>query len=254
MDTDPTHVDPINSKFSQLLNFQQLHSYKLQSSKLELINIPIQILNNTMISMERVTSLLYNAAVEGSVTDLLELLQQGRLILDRLTALNGITETPLHVAALLGHTAFAKEVLNRKPQLAKEMDSQRSSPLHLAYAKGYVEIVKLLLVVSPDMCFVGDKDGLNPLQLAAIKGRVDVLRELVGVAPEAARATTADRGDTIMHWCVKYNQLEAMRLLAEMMHDDYEFVNAKDYYGMNILHLAVTDKHIEVYTFIFLLL
>lgn len=209
------------------------------------VDHPKRLINNMIImNMEKMASMVYDAALEGSVTDLLELLQRDSLILDRLTALNGITETPLHVASLLGHTDFAKEILHQKPQLAKELDSQRSSPLHLASAKGYVETVKALVIVCPDMCFAGDKDGLNPLQLAAIKGRVDVLRELIGIAPVAARATT-DEGETILHLCVKYNQLEAMRLLVEVI-DDFEFVNAKDDYGMNILHYSVSDKQIQV--------
>lgn len=191
------------------------------------------------------TNMLYNAAFEGSVTALLELLRQDRLILDRITSANGITETPLHVAATLGHIDFVKEILHRKPQLAKELDSQRSSPLHLASAKGYVEIVKALVAVSPALCFARDRDGRNPLQLAATKGRVDVLRELLRVAPDAARHT-AGQGETTLHLCVKHNQLEALRLLVEAMGDDYEFVNAKDDYGMNILHLAIADKQIEV--------
>ncbi|XP_048330939.2 ankyrin repeat-containing protein BDA1 [Ziziphus jujuba] len=198
--------------------------------------------------METMTNRLYNAAYEGSVTALLELLQQDRLILDRMASLNGITETPLHVAAILGHTDFVKEILHRKPQLAKELDSKRSSPLHLASAKGHVEIVKALVVISPALCHAGDRDGRNPIQLAAMNGRVDVLVELLRVAPDAAR-NTAGQGETILHLCVKHNQLEALRLLVEVM-GDYELVNAKDDYGMNILHLAVADKQIETTKFL----
>ncbi|KAF3446084.1 hypothetical protein FNV43_RR11263 [Rhamnella rubrinervis] len=200
--------------------------------------------------MEDMTSRLYSAAVKGSVTDLLELLQQDRLILDRLTSANGFTtETPLHVAAMLGHTQFVKEILDRKPQLAKESDSQRYLALHLASAKGHVEIVKALVFVSPVMCFARDKDGLNPLQLAAIKGRIGVVRELVKVVPDAARATCG-QGETILHLCVKHNQLDVIRLLVDQVMGNYEFVNAKDHYGMTILHLAVADKQIETTRFL----
>ncbi|KAF3446088.1 hypothetical protein FNV43_RR11267 [Rhamnella rubrinervis] len=190
-----------------------------------------------MMNMEKITSMVYNAALEESVTDLLELLQQDRLILDRLTVFNGVTETPLHVASLLGHTDFAKEILHQKPQLAKELDSQRSSPLHLASAKGYVEIVKALVIVSPHICFAGDKDGLNPLQLAAMKGRVDVLRELMGIAPEATRATT-DQGETILHEAfggVADKQLQTTKFLISNTKIEVNAVNANGLTALDIV-------------------
>ena len=53
-------------------------------------------------------------------------------------------------------------------------------------------------------------------------------------------------GETILHLCVKHNQLEALKVLFENT-DDSEFLNAKYDYGMSILHLAVADKQIEVW-------
>lgn len=73
---------------------------------------------------------LYEAAAEGDVLTLHELIQHDSLLLDRLT-ITCFTETPLHIAAL---------------------DFRKSSALHVASIKGYVEIVKELLVVNSDMC------------------------------------------------------------------------------------------------------
>lgn len=120
-------------------------------------------------------SKLYEAALAGSINTLLQLLQQDRLILER-AAMNCPSETPLHVAALLGHEDFAKEILRQKPGIAGELDSRKLSALHIASQKGYVGIVKALLEVNPDMCSAKDIDGKNPLHLAAIKGRIDVLK------------------------------------------------------------------------------
>ncbi|XP_059630177.1 ankyrin repeat-containing protein At5g02620-like [Cornus florida] len=157
---------------------------------------------------------------------------------------NCFNETVLHVAVLQGHENFVKEILQRKPELAGELDSQQSSPLHLASANGNVEIVELLLLVKPDMCGVLDGDGRNPLHLAAINGRVDVLDKLIQASPSAARAPL-DHGQTnIMHLCVQHNQLEALKLLVEEMNDE-EFVNSKDEHEATILQVAVADKQIE---------
>lgn len=97
-------------------------------------------------------SKLYEAALAGSVTSLLELLQKERLILGTAT-INGPSETHLHVAALLGHEDFAKEILRQEPGIAGESDSRKSSALHIASQKGYVGIVKALLEVNPHMCY-----------------------------------------------------------------------------------------------------
>lgn len=185
--------------------------------------------------------LLYEASLDGNSTALLILLQEDPLILDRVT-LNNNDDMPLHVASMLGHIEFVKEIVIRKPHLAMEPDSQRRLPLHIASAKGHVEVVKALVSASPETCLARDRDGRNPLHLAAIKGRYDVVKELVQAHPHAARAMVQQ--ETILHLCVKRNQLEILKFLAER--GDHEFVNSKDADGNNILHLAVADKQIEV--------
>lgn len=143
---------------------------------------------------------------------------------------------------MLGHVDFAKEILKRKPEFTKQLDSQRSSPLHLASAKGGVEVVKALLFFDPDMCLGRDKDGRNPLHIAAMKGRIEVLRELVQVRPQTVQARVD--GETVLHICVNYNQLETLKLLIERI-DDEQLLNAQDDYGHTILHLAVADKQFQ---------
>ncbi|XP_057958382.1 ankyrin repeat-containing protein BDA1-like [Malania oleifera] len=197
--------------------------------------------------MERMEQRLYGAAVEGSVSSLLELLQEDGLILDRVIV-NCFSETPLHIAAMLGHADFAKEILRRKPELAGELDSRRSLPLHLASAKGNLEIVEVLLANNPDMCLACDKYGRNPLHLAVMKGRIDVLKELVATKPSAAKVEV-DHGESMLHLCVRYNEFEALKLLVKALNDN-ELVNARDDNENTILHLAVADKQIETISFL----
>eukprot|EP00261_Vitis_vinifera_P033543 XP_019074786.1 PREDICTED: ankyrin-3-like isoform X4 [Vitis vinifera] len=195
---------------------------------------------------ERMEQMLYEAAAQGSVTSLYELLLKDPLIIDRVML--NYTETPLHIAALLGHADFAKEILLQKPELAAELDYRRSSPLHLAAAKGYIEIVKELLFVNPEMCLACDRDGRNPVHLAAMRGHVHVLKELVQAKPHATWAALP-RGETILHLCVKHNQLEALKLLVETA-DAHEIMSAKDDNGFTILHLAVADKQLETINYL----
>ncbi|TXG61829.1 hypothetical protein EZV62_013192 [Acer yangbiense] len=163
--------------------------------------------------MERI----YEAAVEVSVISLLNLLQEDPLVLDRFMV-GCYAETPLHIASMLGHLDFVQEILNRKPEMAGELDARKSSPLHLATAKGYLEIVKKILSVNPEMCFARDHDGRNPLHIATIKGHFSVLRDC---------------------------QLEILKLLVETIGDN-GFLNSKDDDGNTILHTAAADKQVQV--------
>lgn len=188
---------------------------------------------------------LHEAAMKGSVTSLQELLQQNPDILNKSASSSLSDDTPLHVAAFLGNTAFATQLLTQKPELATELNSHCSSPLHVAAAKGYAEIVKELLSVNTDMCFTKDRDGRTPLHLAAIKGRVEVLNEMVRVKPEATRALTGG-GESGLHLCLKNNRFEAFKVLVESMGKEDQFVNWRDSEGNSVLHIAVAKKQLEV--------
>ncbi|KAL0394206.1 UNVERIFIED_CONTAM: hypothetical protein Slati_4386800 [Sesamum latifolium] len=168
--------------------------------------------------MERLETELFEAAAKGSITSLQELLKKDPLILDRVVV-QIFSETPLHVAAMLGHVDFVKEIIRIKPQLITELNPFRSSPLHLASAKGYVDVVMVLLSVDPRMCLARDKNGMTPLHLSAIKGRL---------------------------------QVEALKLLLDTISDP-EFINSKDTDGNTILHLAVADKQVETINFLLIM-
>ncbi|XP_031112779.1 ankyrin repeat-containing protein NPR4-like isoform X2 [Ipomoea triloba] len=194
---------------------------------------------------------VFEAALEGDVATLKRLLHEDPLILDR-TIVNIYSETPLHVAAMLGYHDFVKEIITRKPQLTKELNSKHSSPLHLAAAKGHVDVVRALVLADPGMCKGRDRDGLTPVHLAAMKGRVEVLKELIDAI--SCRSGLVDMmgvdnerlGESILHMCVKHSQLEALKIVVEMIGDGGGgFVNCRDSFGNTILHLAVADKQFE---------
>nr|GLL47023.1 ankyrin repeat-containing protein ITN1-like [Ipomoea trifida] len=102
------------------------------------------------------------------------------------------------------------------------------------------------------MCKGRDRDGLTPVHLAAIKGRVDVLKELINAISISGLVDMMGVGDerlgeSILHMCVKHSQLEALKIMVEMIGDRGEdFVNCRDAFGNTILHLAVTDNQIEI--------
>lgn len=195
---------------------------------------------------------LHDAAIEGDVPSLLDLLQEDPFILDRCNVERSgcFVQSPLHVASSLGHFKFTTEILSRKPELTEELDQlKRSSPLHIASAKGHLEIVKTLLAVNPNMCFARDQDGRNPVHVAATSGQVHVLDELLRAKPQAAKERT-NSGETALHLCVKHSQPEALKFIINAT-DDGELLNSKDGDGNTVLHLAVAAKQLEVRTTIY---
>lgn len=187
---------------------------------------------------------LSDAAMEGSVKKLNDLIQQDPLVLDR-ALVSCFSETPLHIASMLGHLDLVKELLSRKPEFATELDSRGSTPLHLAAAKGHVEVVRELLWADNAACLVRNQDGRTALHVAAVKGRAEVVGELVKARSESTRALT-DRGESVMHLCVGSNRLEGLRVLVESVGKDDEVLNWKDGNGNTILHIAVAKKQLEV--------
>ncbi|KAL6220949.1 hypothetical protein ACLB2K_008702 [Fragaria x ananassa] len=191
---------------------------------------------------------LSDAAMEGSVKKLNDLIQQDPLVLDR-ALVSCFSETPLHIASMLGHLDLVKELLSRKPEFATELDSRGSTPLHLAAAKGHVEVVRELLWADNAACLVRNQDGRTALHVAAVKGRAEVVGELVKARSESTRALT-DRGESVMHLCVGSNRLEGLRVLVESVGKDDEVLNWKDGNGNTILHIAVAKKQLEMIKFL----
>ena len=161
-------------------------------------------------------------------------------------AVMGDAETHLRDAAFKGDAATLKRLIREDPLLLDKvsLNCQDMNPLHTAASFGHVEFVQEILEVNDEMCLARDPRGRNPLHLAAIKGRVPVLQQLIRAKPLAAREKVAG-GGTVLHLCVQYNQLEALKFLLQTIKDD-EFVNLKDGDGMTVLHLAICDGQNKV--------
>ncbi|GMN59911.1 hypothetical protein TIFTF001_029006 [Ficus carica] len=191
---------------------------------------------------------LYEASIEGSLLTFNSLIQKDPLILSKIS-LTPFNETPLHITALLGHHDFTRQLLFHKPKLSSELDSRQRSPLHLASAEGHTEVVRVLLQENGDvnMCLAKDQDGKIPLHYAAMRGRIDVIKLLIGVRKESVLEVMPD-GQTVLHLCVRYNHLEALKLLVELevAYENCRFLNSKGSAdGNTILHLAVMLKQVE---------
>jgi ankyrin repeat protein len=187
---------------------------------------------------------LFDAAFRGDVNTLQELIGEDPLILHTVTVTT--SNTPLHVAALLGHTQFAMKVMQNYPGLADELNQQGLSPIHLASAKGHLEIVKQMLVLRPNLALIKDEDGNIPLHSAAIRGRREILTQLF--TNESANELTSSR-ETVLHLAVKHNRYQALELLIQLANQyqiGNELFNAVDAGGNTIFHLACAGKKSKV--------
>ncbi|XP_052885353.1 uncharacterized protein LOC108484964 [Gossypium arboreum] len=147
---------------------------------------------------------------------------------------------------MLGNSKFVDELLTRMHELANELNSQRQSLLHLAATKGNHQIVTRLMQVNLDMCLVCNLDGRNPLHIATMKGYIYVLVKLFYGKPWTARSLMA-QGDTILHGCVRCNQLEALELLAIkfLIYREEVDKNRKNKDGLKVLNLLSQSQRDE---------
>ncbi|RVX15385.1 Ankyrin repeat-containing protein BDA1 [Vitis vinifera] len=189
--------------------------------------------------------MMFKAARDGNVVDLFNLLEADPLILERLVTASA--DTPLHVAAMLGHLDFVKEVIKHKSNVVeyvKELNQQGFSPMHLAAAHGHVDVVRRLIEISSELCCLKGRDGMTPLHCASVKGRAETMNLLLSASPLCVLEVT-ERGETALHIAVKNNQLDALRVLVEWLWRSKTLVviNSKDGDGNTVLHLAAARKN-----------
>ncbi|XP_078149985.1 uncharacterized protein LOC144545269 [Carex rostrata] len=127
--------------------------------------------------METLFTRLEEASHAGDVNSLKELLNQDKHLLEKVNGRTSVGDNPLHIAAMLGHADFVREVIYCKPELVKELNGQGLSPLHLATAHGHVTVVKELLMDGSDLCLISEEqEGLLPLHIA-VKKRTVIVKE-----------------------------------------------------------------------------
>ncbi|KAM1549349.1 hypothetical protein ACFX1Z_010413 [Malus domestica] len=191
---------------------------------------------------------VYKASRTGGVEYLNILIENDPEILRRISLQAGETGTPLHVSALLGHAEFTKALCTHNPKLAERVDADRRTPLHLASAEGHKDTVEALLSVYADACLHFDENGRIPLHYAAMRGEVEVLQKLIDKNPESIYVKVENGSkETVLHLCIKHNQLECLKVLITRDDHNGEFLNSRAGCdgGVTILHLALMLRQIK---------
>ncbi|XP_064989645.1 ankyrin repeat-containing protein BDA1-like [Musa acuminata AAA Group] len=190
---------------------------------------------------------LEEAAYAGDLTLLRRLLQEDRLLLHRQAiAVAHLSDSPLHIAASLGHSDLVREILAVNPELAHGHNREGLSALHLAAAQSHLSVVNELLqyAAAANLCLATDNDGFMPAHTAALRGKLDALTVLLDACPESSRAVTS-QGDSILHLTVKSNSFETVQFLLNRTDENDELLNSGDAKGNTVLHLAVARKQLQ---------
>ncbi|XP_047952521.1 ankyrin repeat-containing protein NPR4-like [Salvia hispanica] len=98
-----------------------------------------------------------------------------------------------------------------------------------------------LFLMAPETCWWRDCRDMNPVHIAAINGHVNILEEFLQINSPSSMERV-HRGDTLLHLCIKHNQLDCLKFLVGKLG---ELVWAKDDDGDTILHLAVRFNQLE---------
>jgi ankyrin repeat protein len=85
--------------------------------------------------------------------------------------------TPLHSAAMQGHSVICEELLGAGAQVNVQTDPQGYAPLHSAAFAGHIEVLRVLLAHGAD-CTLVNYRGERPADTARRTGQAEAVRVL----------------------------------------------------------------------------
>jgi len=148
--------------------------------------------------------------------------------------------TPLHYAAIKGHTEIARLIVENV-EVKNPGDDRDQTPLHFAALHGNTEIARLI------MENVGEKNpvnkfGLTPLHMAAQNGYTEIARLIVENVDDKNPGDYV--GNTPLHNAVAWRvgHMEIARLIMDNLEDKNPGNNG----GRTPLHEAAQRGHIEI--------
>ncbi|XP_038988012.1 protein ACCELERATED CELL DEATH 6-like [Phoenix dactylifera] len=149
--------------------------------------------------------------------------------------------TALHAAVLLS-LEITQDLLDRKPMLAKGVDSSGRIPLHYAASDGHHDTVKLLLERDPSTAYLSDaKYGLFPIHIAAMMGNIPIVDQILKQCPDTDELLDKE-GKNFLHVAFKRGKLYLVKRIISRRPDLRKLLNDQDNEGNTPLHTAVKNS------------
>ncbi|KAK2128526.1 hypothetical protein NOF04DRAFT_1244896 [Fusarium oxysporum II5] len=144
--------------------------------------------------------------------------------------------TPLHLAALHGHSTVSKQLLKSGAKTNGQAVSGDTA-LHFAVLQGHQSIMKYLLERDPNLVSVADGQSHTPLFSAVFRGSSSAVRLLLDKRADLRALDTY--GNSVLHHAVNTEKSSVIKLLLDSGSD----VNRQNAQGRTPLHLAIVGDH-----------
>ncbi|XP_024043163.1 ankyrin repeat-containing protein BDA1 [Citrus clementina] len=174
---------------------QEIEYMLCSAGALEATSLPIMA-NCT--NVLRTDQRLNEAAQARNVDALYELIWEDAYFLDQIDRVPFV-DTPLHIAASMGHVNFALEIMRLKPSFARKQNQYGFSPLHLALQNSHTQMVTIR------------KETV--LHVAAKNDKFEVLKVMLGwlryVNKDDIINRKDDEGNILLHISISRSHIQA---------------------------------------------
>ncbi|KAF7040790.1 hypothetical protein CFC21_050670 [Triticum aestivum] len=144
----------------------------------------------------------------------------------------------LHAAAGNGTEDVAKEIMEKRPALAREAAKDGNTPTMLAVIYAKVAVLRVLLEHDSSLGYEISKQGYPLLCAAADRGHVDVAQVLLKHCPDALYHNTSGEICTCLHHAVRGGHMKFVKFILKKKQLQ-KVVNMQDSSGKTALHYAV---------------
>ncbi|XP_027153155.1 protein ACCELERATED CELL DEATH 6-like isoform X1 [Coffea eugenioides] len=154
-------------------------------------------------------------------------------------------KTALHAASILNSPESMKLILEKLPNLIKNVDIFGWTALHYAAKFNHQEIARLLLSADRSTAYVAAKtDGFKTaLHIAVINGHVVLVQDILSHCPDCWVQITG-KSRNILHLAIKHEKGEVLEFVLQNSWAS-KLINQNDNEGNTPLHLYVATKNLD---------